>query len=121
MKNNSILIVDDEESILATLSFNLEKQGYKVETAQSGKEGLEKFNKLKHDLVVTDLVMEGLNGIDVLKEVKRTQSDTQVMVLTGHSSLTTAIEALRLGASDYLQKPFTLRQLYTVLDVYPIA
>ena len=105
MKNNSILLVDDEDSILVTLGFNLEKQGYKVETAQNGEEGIKKFNQSRHDLVVTDLMMEGLNGIDVLKEVKKTDPDAQVIVLSGHGSLTTAVEALRLGAFDYLQKP----------------
>jgi len=105
VKNHSILLVDDEDSILATLSFNLEKQGYKVETAQNGEEGIKKFNQSRHDLVVTDLMMEGLNGIDVLKEVKKTDPDAQVIILSGHSSFANAVEALRFGAFDYLQKP----------------
>lgn len=105
MSVKSVLIVDDEESILKTLSFNLSQQGYKVETASSGEECIEKFKQTEPDLVVTDLMMEGIGGIEVLKTIKRLKKDTMVIVLTGYGSMNTVVEALRLGAYDYLQKP----------------
>lgn len=105
MNGKSVLLVDDEKSILKTLSFNLSKQGYKVETASSGEEGIEKFKRIEPDLVVTDLMMEGIDGIQVLETVKRIKRDTMVIVLTGYGSMNTVLKALRLGAYDYLQKP----------------
>lgn len=111
MNGKSVLLVDDEESILKTLSFNLSQQGYKVETASSGEEGIEKFKRIEPDLVVTDLMMEGIDGIQVLETVKRLKKDTMVIVLTGYGSMNTVVEALRLGAYDYLQKPCDRHEL----------
>lgn len=111
MKPKSILIVDDEESILKTLSFNLTNQGYQVDIAYSGEEGINKFRKQKHDLVITDLIMMKMDGIEVLKTVKKIKKDTMAIVLTGFGSLDSAVEALRLGAFDYLVKPCDREEL----------
>lgn len=111
MKQNSVLLVDDENAILKTLSFNLKNQGYSVDTAPSGKEAIRKFKQTLPDLVITDLKMEGIGGIEVLQTIKKYETDTMVMILTGNGSLETAIDALRMGAYDYLQKPFNRDEL----------
>ena len=105
MKKYSILLIDDEESILLGLSSSLKKEGYEVSTASSGEKGIEKFKEEHFDLIITDLMMGGIGGIEVLKEVNEIRPDTLVMVLTGYGSLDTAVDALRLGAFDYIQKP----------------
>ena len=105
MKKHLILLIDDEESILLGLSSYLKKEGYKVSTAESGEEGIKKFKEGHFDLVITDLMMGGIGGIEVLKKIKGTHPDALVMVLTGHGTLDTAVDALRLGAFDYMQKP----------------
>ena len=105
MSNNSILLVDDEEILLATIAHNLKKQGYDVFTAQNSKEGIQKFEQRPSHLVITNLIMEGVDGIQLSKTVKEIDPSTEIIVLTGYPSATSAIEALKLGASDYLVKP----------------
>ena len=106
MKKYSILLVDDEEAIRISLANYLQKEGYKVTTAESGDKAVEMFKKNYHfDLIITDLMMEGIDGIGVLKEAKMAHTDIIVMILTGYGSLDTAVEAMRLGAFDYMQKP----------------
>ena len=106
MSGKSVLIVDDEESIRTLMRFNLISQGYAVETASSGEEGLAKYNQYNPDLVITDIMMEGITGLDVLKRVKSLNPDAMVIVVTGYGSLDSAVEALRQGAYDYLRKPY---------------
>ena len=101
----TILIIEDEEDILALLSSLLENEGYKIITACNGREGLEKFQELNPDLILTDVKMPVMDGIEVLREVKTKESDTEVIILTGHSDEATAIDCLRLGAYDYFCKP----------------
>ncbi len=106
MKKHSILLVDDEESILVVLKNYLENEGYKITTAESGERAVEMISENYHfDLIITDLMMDGIDGIGVLKEAKQSHPDSIVMILTGYGSLDTAVDAMRLGAFDYLQKP----------------
>ena len=105
MKKHSILVVDDEESIRISIQHQLEKEGYRVTTAESGDQAVEMIRENHFDVIITDLMMDGIDGIGVLKEAKELPPDILVMVLTGYGSLTTAVEALRLGAFDYMQKP----------------
>ncbi len=107
----SLLFIDDEESILKTLGFYLNKNGFNVDTASSGEEGLDKFKKTQPDIVITDLMMEGISGLEVLDEIMRIDKDVMVLVLTGYGSLDSSLEALRLGAYDYLQKPCDREEL----------
>ncbi len=102
----SILLVDDEEIIRRTLSLDLKDAGYEVTQAASGEEAIARLKERKFEMVITDLMMEGLDGIQVLKEGKKEHSALLVLILTGYGSLTTAIDALRLGASDYVLKPY---------------
>ena len=105
MKNPVILIIDDEEVVLAGLSHILKKNGYRAVTANSGEQGLEVKKKEKPQLIITDLVMDGIGGLEVLKQVKEIDSEIIVVIMTGHGEMDSSIEALRLGASDYLLKP----------------
>ncbi|MBT3413882.1 MAG: response regulator, partial [Nitrospina sp.] len=100
MKTHKILLVDDEDSIRHTLKFNLSKLGYSVDTANSGREGFEKFQVTGYDLVITDIMMPEMTGIELLQEITKVNPEAMVMLLTGFGSLDTAVQALRLGAQD---------------------
>lgn len=101
-----ILVVDDEESLLAVLSQVLERDGYNITTAKSGEEAWEIFQQTPFPLVITDIVMQGMTGIELLEKIKQIQSETQVIIMTSYASLDTAVTAMRAGAYDYLFKPF---------------
>lgn len=105
MNKKRILLVDDEAIILKTLATKLADEGFAVTTAANGSEALAKQENATYDLVITDLMMEGLDGIKVLKGTKRNSPTTSVIILTGYGDLTSAVDALRLGADDYLLKP----------------
>jgi DNA-binding NtrC family response regulator len=106
MKKYSILLVDDEDSILMSVKTYLEDDGYQVTTALSGDKAVAMIKGDYHfDLIITDLMMDGIDGIGVLKEAKQLHPNILVMILTGYGSLDTAVDALRLGAFDYMQKP----------------
>jgi DNA-binding NtrC family response regulator len=105
MKNKSILIVDDEVSILNSLRKDLMMEDYQVTTALNGAEAMKILKSGHFDLVVTDLIMPGFDGIRVLQEAKTIDPEICVIILTGYGDLTSAIAALRLGADDYLLKP----------------
>ncbi|PIQ95341.1 MAG: hypothetical protein COV67_15520 [Nitrospinae bacterium CG11_big_fil_rev_8_21_14_0_20_56_8] len=111
MKPYSILLVDDEEIIFRSVGRNLAREGYQVSTASSGEEALQKLKTFKYDLVITDVVMEGMDGIEVLKRTRELDPDILVMIHTGQGTMGTAIEALRLGACDFLLKPCTREDL----------
>ena len=101
-----ILVVDDEQSLRIIISQVLADDGHDVTVAANGEEGLELFEKNPFPVVFTDIVMGDLNGLELLKKIKAIQPETQVIVITSHASLDTAINALRSGAYDYLVKPF---------------
>ena len=105
MADQTILVADDSEIIREVLSSFLGTSGYRVDTAADGQSALDLFRTTQHDLIITDLQMPRLAGLPLLKMVKAIDSDVQVIILTGHATLETAIEALRLGAYDYLFKP----------------
>lgn len=100
-----ILVVDDEEDIRLLLVTFLQEEGYTVFTAENGAEGYQAFRNEAPDLVITDVKMPVRNGLNLLNDIKRTGSDVDVIILTGHSDEATAIECLRQGAYDYLLKP----------------
>jgi DNA-binding NtrC family response regulator len=105
MFDRTVLLVDDEEPILQSLCNYLELNDFHVKTAKSGEDALAVFRTSSFDLVITDLVMDGISGIEVLKEVKKIKSETGVFILTGQGDMTMAIEALRSSADDFLLKP----------------
>ena len=100
-KGKRILVVDDEESIRLVLSQVLSDDGFKVIEAESGEAALELFQKQPFDLVISDIVMPGINGIELLAKIKELNSDAQVIIMTSYASLDTAVSALRSGAYDY--------------------
>ena len=104
-KKESILIVDDEESIRVSLEFLLKQENYKINTAKNGNLALKLLSENNYDYVLSDIIMEGMSGVELLKEIKEKYPKTLVLLMTGYSSLDSAIAALRLGASDYLIKP----------------
>ncbi|UFS68564.1 diguanylate cyclase [Geomonas sp. RF6] len=101
-----LLVVDDEETLRSVVSQVLSADGFKVAEAASGEEALEAFREQAHPLVITDIRMGGISGIQLLTEIKEQSPDTQVVIMTSHASLDSAITCLRAGAYDYLIKPF---------------
>ncbi len=107
----TLLVIDDEKNIREGLAANFELEGYAVKTAASGEEGLDLISKGDIDLVITDLRMPGITGEEVLKHVAATTPGIPVIVLTGHGSIDSAVDAMRHGAYDFLTKPLNLDQL----------
>ncbi len=101
-----ILVVDDDVSLRRVLEYNLQEAGYEVLTAGSGEEGLRLFEERGPALVITDLKMPGMGGFQLLKEVKEKASDALVIVITAFGAVETAVEAMKLGAYDFITKPF---------------
>ncbi|MFZ5764866.1 MAG: sigma-54-dependent transcriptional regulator [Thermodesulfobacteriota bacterium] len=112
MVKKRILIVDDEPIVLKSLHWGLSEQGYAVECAESGEEGLARLEQDSYHLLISDLLMEGMDGIELIKRAKALYPDMAVCLLTGYADLSSAIEALRLGADDYLMKPCELTELF---------
>ena len=102
-----ILIVDDEQSILDTLRILLKNEGFEVVTAQGGKAGLEQLTASAPDIVLTDIKMPGVTGIEILAAVKEQDPETPVILMTAQASLQSAIQAVNEGAFHYVQKPFS--------------
>jgi DNA-binding NtrC family response regulator len=111
-----ILIVEDEQDMLYGLRKILSNQGHKVEIAGSGSAGLEKVQKYNFDIVVTDLRMPDVDGMELLRKVKELHSDTIVIVITGYGTVENAVEAMKLGAYDYITKPFDTEHLKIVVQ-----
>lgn len=110
--SKKILIVDDDPVILEMLKVGLESEGYDITPVVNGKEALNCLLNRKYDLVVTDLRMEPVGGIELLKEAKELCEDlTGVIIITGHADMNAAIEALRLGADDFITKPAKLEEI----------
>ncbi len=105
---NSLLVIDDEPVITDYITEVLEEEGYNVEAAYSGNEGLEKFRKVSPDVIILDFMLPDMNGIEVLKQLKQIDESIQVIMLTAFNSIPTAMEAVKLGAADYILKPFEL-------------
>jgi len=100
-----ILLIDDEPDIVRVLSMSLKADGYDVIPAHSGIEGIEIFEKERPDIVLTDIKMPGMDGIEVLKKVKSIHPQSEVIIITGHGDIDNTIEALQHGASDFINKP----------------
>ena len=107
----SIVVIDDEKNIREGLGAALEMDGYSVLLAESGERGLELVNTSDVDLVITDLRMPGISGEEVLRKVTADSPGIPVIVLTGHGTVETAVEAMRCGAYDFLTKPLNLDRL----------
>ncbi len=111
MSSKPILIVDDEKNIRLALGMSLEKLEIPVETAASGEEALEKLAQGEYALMLLDLRMPGLDGMEVLRRVSGEMPDLKVIIITAYGSIDLAVEAMKLGAVDFLQKPFDANQV----------
>jgi DNA-binding NtrC family response regulator len=112
MAKYTILLVDDDPFILEGIGADLESKGFHVAKARSGDKALALLQKSEFDLVITDLVMENTDGIEVLKKTKQLNAETMVIILTGYGDMKSAIEALRNEADDYLLKPCESEEIF---------
>lgn len=114
-----VLIVDDEVEFLETLIKRLRKRNLTVNGVTSGEAALEQLNANPLDVVVLDVKMPGLSGLDTLREIKKSYNLVEVIMLTGHASVEAAIEGMAVGAFDYLMKPTQIEELvYKIQDAY---
>jgi len=111
-----ILVIDDEDSMCNFMSIMLSKEGYLVDTVNSGQEGVSLLKEQNYDLVIADLNMPSMTGIDVLKEVKTFKNNQDLIVMTAYASVDTAIEAMKQGAVDYITKPFKVDEVKLVIE-----
>jgi len=107
-----ILVVDDEDGPQEVLRIALASRGFQVKIAKNGDQACQMFDEEHFDLVLTDLKMPGMSGIDLLRQIRERAPETIVIFMTGYASLDSAIEAVREGAYDYLAKPFRIEELY---------
>ncbi|CAG36220.1 response regulator [Desulfotalea psychrophila] len=106
-----VLLVDDEKDFIETLSNRLQIRGLTVSTSTCGQDALKLIEKEKFDVVVLDLTMPGMDGLETLKKLKETAPDTEIIMLSGHGTIQASTEAIKLGAEDFLEKPLDLPKL----------
>ncbi|MFH1999954.1 MAG: response regulator [Planctomycetota bacterium] len=116
MLKSRILLVDDEKVFTGNMSKLLENRGYIVNAVNSGEEAVEAMSRLKFDVVVLDLKMPGMDGLATLAEINKLGIFTEVLILTGHGSIDSALEAMKIGAYDYLTKPCEIDQLVEKIE-----
>ena len=112
----SVLIVDDEPSILQSLSGILSDEGFETITAANGYEALQRISTESPDLVLLDIWMPGIDGIETLKEIKKDHPWTQVIIITGHGTIDTAVQATKLGAYDFIEKPLSIEKVIVAIN-----
>ncbi|MFZ1985710.1 MAG: response regulator [Desulfatitalea sp.] len=115
MEKMKALVIDDERIVLDSVSRILSEEDFKVDTAQSGLEGLKQAIERSYDIVLTDLRMPDVGGMRVLRDIKRAKPSLPVVMITGYGSVKTAVQAMKLGAAEYLQKPFSPEELMATL------
>jgi len=111
MNYPKVLLVDDEKDFVCTLAERMELRDIKVDVAFNGKEALEKIKEHEHQVVVLDLLMPGMPGLEVLRRIEKDHPNTEVIILTGHGEQECKEEAIRLGASYCLLKPINIEEL----------
>jgi len=116
MKKTHILVMEDDQAISAALDMILTEAGYDVDVAETGEAALELFGQKQFDLIIADLKLPGINGMEVIREVKEKKPEMEVIVITGVGTQPIAEEALELGAHDFLPKPFTDDQIKTAIN-----
>ncbi|MGB3648041.1 MAG: response regulator [Desulfobulbales bacterium] len=107
----NVLLVDDEEQFLDALSQRLEARGLKVKAVTSGEDAVDQVEDHNFDAIIVDLAMPGIDGIETLKRIKEKRPDLEIIMLTGHATVKSGIEAMKLGADDFLEKPVDLNVL----------
>ena len=110
-----ILVIDDEKSIRNSLKDVLEYEKHEIELAEDGVAGLEKFRGNKYDIVLCDIKMPQMDGMEVLDQLMKESGDFSVIMISGHGTIDTAVDALKRGAYDYIEKPLDLNRLLTTI------
>lgn len=113
--SEKILLVDDEKDFLEVMSERIEARGMEVTTAESAVTALEQVESGGFDAIILDLMMPGMDGLETLKAIKKKNPDLQVILLTGHATIEKGIEAMKLGAMDFLEKPADLDKLTAII------
>jgi len=111
MAEYRVLLVDDEEEFVSALSERLMLRGIEVDSALNGEEALARMEEKEFEVVILDVMMPGLSGLEVLRQIKSTHPNTQVILLTGHGATREGMEGMRLGAFDYLIKPVDIEEM----------
>jgi DNA-binding NtrC family response regulator len=106
-----VLLVDDEEEFCNMLSERLETRGLKVNAVLSGEEAVNRVEKQNFDAIILDLAMPGIDGLETLRRIKEKRPDLEILMLTGHGTVKSSIEAMKLGAEDFLEKPVDMNVL----------
>lgn len=115
MAHTRILVVDDEKFITWSLKQHLEKEGYEVFTAESGEEGLEVFKAEAPDIILLDIHLPGISGLEAFEAIRRLSKDVLVVIITAHGDIETAVSAIKLGAYDFVEKPFDLNRISVLI------
>jgi two-component system sensor histidine kinase/response regulator len=116
VQDKTVFVIDDDEIIRLSCEQILRKSGYKVETFANGYEGIERLKQAKPPLLVVDIKMPELDGFEVIKIVRKIDPDVVIVVITGYATIETAVDAMRMGAYDFLPKPFTPSELRLIID-----
>ncbi len=113
LKNKErVLLVDDEKDFIEALSARLSARGLEVDVAESGDGALRKVSEKNFDVIILDLSMPGMDGVETLRVIKNDHPDLQVILLTGHATVEKSVEAMKLGAMDFLEKPVDIKVLF---------
>ena len=113
---DKILLIDDDESLNRVISYQLQQMGFKVQVATNGEDGLRLFQQHVFDIVITDLQLPGISGMELLSAIRRLDKEVIIIIITAYGTVENAIEASQLGADDYLTKPFGKETLRFVIE-----
>jgi len=111
-----ILVMEDDLTVATGLKMVLDEDGFNVDLAGTGELAMDAFRQKRFDLLVADLRLPDVNGMDIIREIKANKPDTEIIVITGHGNAATAVEAMKLGVSDFIPKPFTEDQIKTAIS-----
>ena len=111
MKKEKILVIDDEAGIRSSLKGILEDEGYSIKTVVTGEDALKLLKRQNFDLILLDIWLPQMNGIDILKEIKKMEENSLVVMISGHGTVETAVQAIKFGAHDFLEKPLSLEKV----------
>lgn len=115
MENKKVLVIDDERIVLDSITRILKDEGFKVDTCSNALKGLKRAAEKHYDIVFTDLRMPDIGGMRVLRDIKRVRPELPVVMITGYGGVKTAVQAIKLGAAEFLQKPFSPEELTAVV------
>jgi DNA-binding NtrC family response regulator len=111
MEKGKVLVIDDEDIVLKSVNKILSEENYEVDVSSSGRQGIDWAIERSYDVILTDIRMPDIGGMRVLRDIKRAKPSLAVIMITGYASVQSAVQAMKLGAADYLEKPFTPDQL----------